>query len=273
LMRGVPNIELISFGGMSTRSVVQVVLSVVLALSLTGCGGGGGCVPETPLSKLLRCTLLRSDADGKKENLVLDEALKGKSNIAIFFGGSWCPFTAAFVDGLFLKTIEKVKARNPDDTEVVLLWASRNATRPYNEKLFEEWIKGKPWLSVPFATSMGYDGETALGVVRKSIREAEGRPDGILAEKYGAMGVPTVVVLGQDGEIKYQDFVAFNYTAYDEGWKSSALWRFFNETNSPPSWLEVQAEVEDELMMLETNSPPSWLEVQAEVEDELMMLA
>jgi len=84
-----------------------VALAVVAASTLAGCGGNGGTPTEptpsepTPLTKLIRSpTLLRAGSDGKRETLVTDVALKGKSNVALFFGASWCSYTRAFIDGL-----------------------------------------------------------------------------------------------------------------------------------------------------------------------------
>jgi len=230
---------------MAARILVPAIAALFVSVILTGCGGSNGgsetCRPQTTLGELLKCKLLKVDADGNNETLSTDEALKGKSNIAVLFGGQWCGYTRRLVDGPLLKTIDKLKAKSPDDTELVFLWASYGVNRSDNENRFNKWIKGKPWLSVPFATSMGYDGQEAIGSVRSSIREAENRSTGALATKYNVRGYPTLVVIGQDGEVKYEDFL---------DWNSNTSSYSFNETTAPPSWLEVQDEVEAELMVV-----------------------
>lgn len=230
---------------MAVRIFVPAIAALLVSVTLTGCGGGGGegetCKPETTLGELLRCKLLKVAADGSTETLSTDVALKGKSNIALLFGGQWCPWTRRLEESILSKTLEKLKAKSPDDTELVLLWASYGVNRSDNENRFNTWIKGKPWLSVPFATSMGYDGQEAIGSVRSNIQRAENRSTGTLAQKYTLSGYPTVVVIGQDGEVKYENFLATklnetNNTVY-----------YFNETTAPPSWLEVQDQIEAEI--------------------------
>jgi len=114
---------------------------------------------------------------------------------------------------------------------------------------FDTWMPGKPWLSVPFATSMGFHDESeTLGFVRRFLRD-QNVAQGILAARFNIPWLPEVVVLGQDGEVKHEDFLVLNSTAFALGGADRLQAYSFNESTAPPSWLEVQDELDAELML------------------------
>jgi len=56
------------------------------------------------------------------------EALKGKKKVALLLPGEWCPWCRAF-DPYFTDVMAKVRAKDPDDTEVVYMSVDADEAR------------------------------------------------------------------------------------------------------------------------------------------------
>merc|ERR1719188_2904973 len=68
----------------------------------------------------------------------IEEVLKGKKQVALFFAGSWCPWCRALTPKLET-TIRNVMGADPNDTAVVYISSDAD------KDAFEESRKGKPW--------------------------------------------------------------------------------------------------------------------------------
>lgn len=126
------------------------------------------------------------------------DVLKGKKRVALLFAGEWCPWCRAFTP-LMKKTYEKVKAQNPNDTELVYISVDENVQK------FNEAVSDKSWVAIPYDKAQG-NGCAPLGYIRKKVREAEKKSQGTLGTQLGVSSVPFLVVLdGESGLITHKN--------------------------------------------------------------------
>jgi thiol-disulfide isomerase/thioredoxin len=153
------------------------------------------------------------------------EVLKEKKKVALLFSGEWCPWCREF-DPYFTDVMAKVRAKDPDDTEVVYMSVDAD------EAKMKAITSQKPWAAVPYNRVQG-NGETPIGFVRKKIREDTGKPMGTLQEKYQLSSVPSLIVLnGQTGAL-----IADSKIRKELGDKPEDGCEFTPE--APLSWLEA----------------------------------
>lgn len=106
------------------------------------------------------------DADGK---LVETSSLKGKV-IGLYFSASWCGPCRAFTPELV-----KLRDKNDDDFEVVLVGADRSAEDQLN--YMEEYEM--PWPAIPFGSPLRQQ----------------------LGKKFGITGIPALVIIDDKGNL------------------------------------------------------------------------
>eukprot|EP00929_Paragymnodinium_shiwhaense_P113538 TRINITY_DN8181_c0_g1_i1.p1 TRINITY_DN8181_c0_g1~~TRINITY_DN8181_c0_g1_i1.p1 ORF type:complete len:205 (-),score=69.69 TRINITY_DN8181_c0_g1_i1:154-768(-) len=182
----------------------------------------GGAEASFDFKSLIGDTLLTKDGP-----LKTDEALAGKKQVALLFAGNWCPWCRAF-DPLMTETYNKVKALDPNDTELVYLSVDAD------KESFDKYVAEHAWPSVPYSKAQGVD-EAPIGFIRKKIREETGKPMGTLQEKWKLGSVPSIVVLnGKTGE------VITDKMTRDKGEKAADGIEF--TTGAPASWLSVQTD-------------------------------
>lgn len=161
-------------------------------------------------------------ADGLRPT---DEVLAGKRQVALFFAASYCPWCRVFMPYLE-DVISKVKAADPNDTEVVFISTDLDADG------FTASTKGKPWLSMPFERSQGTEEAEPAGFLSRKVREKRGKPQGALGVQYGIELIPTVLMLdGKTGDVLNKDFLK------DVGSTPAEGMAFTDK--APPSWLRV----------------------------------
>mmetsp|Transcript_51248 Transcript_51248/g.103042 ORF Transcript_51248/g.103042 Transcript_51248/m.103042 type:complete len:206 (-) Transcript_51248:149-766(-) len=181
-------------------------------------GAPGETVDPAWASKMLGPTLVTSQ--GVKPT---EEVLNGKKKVALLFAGSWCPWCKALEPEL-KSLYGKLKEKDPDDTEVVLLSSCAD------EKAFEDWYAGQPWPAVPFARSQG-EGEHPIGYVRKAKRDA-GKPQGTLGAQFKMASVPQLIVLdGTSSKVIAEKPMAQRGDKSAEGYVWADL--------APASWIDA----------------------------------
>lgn len=101
----------------------------------------------------------------------LSEVLEGKKIIMIYFSAHWCPPCRAFTPQLAAKYKAAAAEKG---IEIVFVSSDRD------EASFREYFNEMPWTAVPF-----------------SARDIKNK----LSQKYGVQGIPTLVVLDENGEL------------------------------------------------------------------------
>jgi len=128
------------------------------------------CDTQAPVSKallnLLGPTLLSS---GNSE-VATASALAGKS-VAVYFSAHWCPPCRNFTPKLANAYKSHLKAKG---LEVIFVSSDRDA------KAFEAYFQSQPWLAVPFK--------------EQGVKAA-------LSKKYGIRGIPSLILIDEDGEL------------------------------------------------------------------------
>lgn len=153
-----------------------------------------------------------------------DEALAGKSRIALYFASQSCPWSRKF-DSMLKDSITKVRALDPMDTEVVYISADDD------EAAFQEVLEGGLWSAVPYNRAQG---ENPLGFVKQN-ENVDKKDQGILAKKYGVERTPRVVVLdGETGKVLHKNFLKDNGETPEEGISWTA--------QMPPTWQRAMNE-------------------------------
>jgi len=103
------------------------------------------------------------------------EALGGKGAVALYFSAHWCPPCRGFTPK-FVEWYEKdLKAKG---LEVVFMSSDKD------ESAFKEYYDEMPWLALPYSA--------------RDIKDT-------LNSKYKVQGIPTIVILGQDGSVISKD--------------------------------------------------------------------
>jgi len=125
-----------------------------------------------PLSELLGNRFTSKDGD------VTMESLKGK-HIGLYFSAHWCPPCRGFTP-LLVETYNAIKARAPDDFEVIFVSSDRD------EAAFDEYFGEMPWLALP------YD---------------ERKMKAALSDRFGVSGIPSLIVLDADLNVVNDDSV------------------------------------------------------------------
>jgi nucleoredoxin len=139
--------------------------------------GGGGvwacgvCTVNNPAgeSKCSVCNTPNPNASGP--TTIETKSLAGK-RVALYFSAHWCPPCRAFTPHLatYYKTLK------PDDLDIVFVSWDRD------ESKFNEYYASMPWKALPFGASK------------------EG-----LNERYNVRGIPSLIVLGANGEVETTD--------------------------------------------------------------------
>ena len=111
------------------------------------------------------------------------DALVGKEHVLLYVSAHWCPPCRRFTP-MLIQLYKKLKAQNPNALELVFV------SLDHSESEYKEYVSEMPWKCVPFKSGDGKD--TA------EIRQK-------LAMKYGAEGIPHLVVLGPDRRIITKD--------------------------------------------------------------------
>jgi nucleoredoxin len=149
------------------------------------------------IAALLGSKLLSKDGEVSTET-----ALQGKKCIALYFSAHWCPpcrgFTPQFAE--WYKTDLQAKG-----LEVVFVSSDRD------EAAFKEYYGEQPWLAVPFSD--------------RDIKAA-------LDKKYKVQGIPSVVILGPDGELFTKDgreAIGNDPTGLEMPWKPKSFSEIFGD--------------------------------------------
>lgn len=180
----------------------------------------GGQDSAFNFSSMIGETLLTTSGE-----VATNEYLAGKKQVALIFAGQWCPWCRAF-DPLMTETYQKLKANDPNDTEVVYISVDSD------EATFTGYYPSKPWAAVPFNRAQGH-GEEPIGFIRKKVRQETGKPMGTLQAKWELGSVPSIVVLdGKTGAVITKEMTR------DKGEEASDGIEF--TTGAPGSWLSVQ---------------------------------
>merc|ERR1719356_2123620 len=98
------------------------------------------------------------------------EALKGKQVVALYFSAHWCPPCRGFTPKLAEWYRKDLAAKG---LEVVFVSSDRD------EGSFKDYFAEQPWLALPFEDRATKDK---------------------LSQKFGVRGIPSLVILGADGE-------------------------------------------------------------------------
>jgi len=122
------------------------------------------------LATLFGETLLTKD--GEKP---VAEVLKGKKYVGIYFSAHWCPPCRGFTPKLAVSYEESLQAK---DFEIVFVSSDKD------EKAFEEYYAEQPWVALPFA--------------QREKKES-------LSKKFKVQGIPTFVIIDQDGALVTAD--------------------------------------------------------------------
>jgi len=121
------------------------------------------------LATLFGETLLTKD--GEKP---VADVLKGKY-VGIYFSAHWCPPCRGFTPQLAASYKDHLKAK---DLEIVFVSSDRD------EKAFEEYYAEQPWVALPYG--------------KRDKKES-------LSKKFKVQGIPTFVILDQDGAVVTTD--------------------------------------------------------------------
>lgn len=139
----------------------------------------------------IKSTMLDEEAptftlkDMKGEDVSL-ESLKGKT-VILDFWATWCGPCKASFPGM-----QEVVTKYKDDDKVMLLFVDTFERGPNREKMVEDFIK-----SNKYTFNVIYD------------TEIEGTNGFEVADKYDVTGIPTKVIIGPDGKMKFKS-VGYN---------------------------------------------------------------
>jgi len=149
------------------------------------------------LVELLGAKLLSKDGEVDTE-----AALKGKNAIALYFSGHWCPPCRGFTPKLAEWYSDNLKAKG---LEVVFVSSDKDADG------FKEYFGEMPWLALPYS--------------ERDTKEA-------LDKKYKVQGIPSVVILGPQGELITKDgraAISGDPKGEDMPWKPKTFKELFDD--------------------------------------------
>lgn len=153
----------------------------------------------TAFVELLGPSLLNSS-----QSVETAEALQGKEVVGLLFSGSWCGPCRQFAPQLAQWYKENLRDKG---FEVVYMSSDRS------EKDFDDFYGTMPWLALPYA---------------------DRQRDRALSEKFGVQGIPTLVLLGSDGEViskKGREVVSEDTTGESFPWKPVSLKQVLSKCN------------------------------------------
>ncbi|XP_022313533.2 tryparedoxin-like [Crassostrea virginica] len=110
---------------------------------------------------------------GKDGEVSVSDLVQGKTCVGLYFSAHWCPPCRGFTPVL-ADLYNRLKENN-QSIEIIFVSSDRD------EGSFNEYYNEMPWHALPF-----------------SDRDAKQK----LADKYGVRGIPTLVILDKDGNIK-----------------------------------------------------------------------
>merc|ERR1719195_1012183 len=146
--------------------------------------------------------LLGDKLIGKSGEVATEDALTGKKAIALYFSAHWCPpcrgFTPKFAEW-YSKDLED------KGLEVVFISSDKD------ESAFGEYFGEMPWLAVPYSN--------------RDVKQQ-------LDKKYKIQGIPSVIVLGPDGDVITKDgraAVSGDPTGEELPWKPKSFDEIFSD--------------------------------------------
>lgn len=149
------------------------------------------------LAEILGAKLL-----GKEGEVDAATALASKKCVAIYFSAHWCPPCRGFTPQFAEWYSKDLKAKG---MEVIFVSSDRD------EDAFKEYYGEQPWLSLPYSDRAKKDE---------------------LSKKYKVQGIPSVVILGPDGELINKDgraALSGDPTGEDMPWKPKTFAEVFAE--------------------------------------------
>jgi len=132
-----------------------------------------------------------------KEAVPTADALAGKVAVGLYFSAHWCPPCRQFTPMLGKMYTDAFKAKGLE-----IIFVSSDKT----EEAFDDYYGTQPWLALPYAD-----------------RELKAK----LSKKYKVNGIPTLVILGPDGELITADgreAVMEDPTGAQLPWKPPSFW-------------------------------------------------
>lgn len=148
------------------------------------------------LAELLGATLL-----GKEGEVPTEVALSGKKAVALYFSAHWCPPCRGFTPQFAEWYTSNLKAKG---LEVIFVSSDKD------EAAFIDYYGEMPWLSLPYAN--------------RDLQK-------VLNTKFKVQGIPSVVVLGPDGEVITKDgraAISGDPTGEDLPWKPKKFAEVFD---------------------------------------------
>merc|ERR1711988_481776 len=116
-------------------------------------------------------TLFGSQLVSKSGVVSTSEALAGKKHVMIYFSAHWCPPCRGFTPVLAEKFAKTAEANS-----IAVVFVSSDRDQP----AFDEYFSEMPWHALPFS--------------ERDLKQK-------LGEKYGVRGIPTLVVLDNEGNL------------------------------------------------------------------------
>jgi nucleoredoxin len=138
---------------------------------------------------------------GKSSEVSTRDALAGKKAIALYFSGHWCPPCRGFTPKLAEWYTKDLAQKG---VEVVFVSSDKD------DAAFKEYFGEMPWLALPF---------------QDREKKAE------LDKKYKVQGIPSVVVIGPDGELITKDgraAISGDPTGEEIPWKAKSFDEIFS---------------------------------------------
>jgi len=120
-------------------------------------------------------SLFGDELQGKSGNVATSAALAGKAGVMVYFSAHWCPPCRGFTPQLADFYKKHAEAKNFE-----IVFASSDSDKP----AFDEYFAEQPWLALPFE--------------KRELKET-------LSKKYKVQGIPTLIVLGPEGDLITKD--------------------------------------------------------------------
>ncbi|XP_062611849.1 nucleoredoxin-like isoform X2 [Saccostrea cucullata] len=110
---------------------------------------------------------------GKDGPVKVSDLVSGKTCVGLYFSAHWCPPCRGFTP-ILAQFYKDLKA-NDQSIEIIFVSSDRD------EESFKSYYDEMPWHALAFS--------------ERDIKNA-------LAQKYGVQGIPTLIILDKDGNIK-----------------------------------------------------------------------